>query len=282
MMWACLTRWSCWKPQDTWVGAGRAWRGIIEVDISLQYTWLGWEESLSRLSAYLYSEYGMHGFLSQFLGIIELVGRQLQGEWGPSGWLLSRGRGAQPACPAMIHFSLSLTIHLYEKSQRTHLKNSWWLKRLLVENWKLLITTWIGTYSWGGGDFYCHIGGTMNDNWDRSILVTVARPAKVGFCSDGEGFIFDFERLLQSFCLSLTCLRRKRRRRREAGWRLWEWEIDLSLCPFEYGRLEGGDDEKMVGVPMLWVGALLVNILYRPNTWLQRSDSLWGRFEGDI
>lgn len=32
----------------------------------------------------------------------------------------------------------------------------------------------------------------MDDRWDRVILVA-------GFCSDGEGFIYDFERLLQIF-----------------------------------------------------------------------------------
>lgn len=53
----------------------------------------------------------------------------------------------------------------------------------------------------------------MDDRWDRVILVA-------GFCSDGEGFIYDFERLLQDFCLSLACLRgkkkKKKRRRVEA------------------------------------------------------------------
>lgn len=32
---------------------------LVEVDLSLQYIWQGWEESLSILSAYLYSENGM-------------------------------------------------------------------------------------------------------------------------------------------------------------------------------------------------------------------------------
>lgn len=32
----------------------------------------------------------------------------------------------------------------------------------------------------------------MDDSWDRVILVA-------GFCSDGEGFTYDFERLLQIF-----------------------------------------------------------------------------------
>lgn len=66
----------------------------------------------------------------------------------------------------------------------------------------------------------------------------LARLAKVGFCSDGEDFMVDFERLLQDFCLSLACLRGKRRRKEE-GWKLRD--RDLSFCPFEYGRLEVGD-----------------------------------------
>lgn len=90
----------------------------------------------------------------------------------------------------------------------------------------------------------------MDDRWDRVILVA-------GFCPDGEGFIYDFERLLQDFCLSLACLRGKEEEEKKGGGcERGETETCRRVLTAGGWRCE----EKIIGILMLWVEALVVNI----------------------